>query len=87
MAVVTSKALSRRTVLRGLGASLALPYLDAMVPAFGSVGVRAAARPAHRFQTFYVPNGMAMQYWTPKGEGGLSNCRRSSSRSPPTARR
>src|SRR3970040_1224791 len=29
----------------------------------------AAAKPAHRFQAFYVPNGMAMEYWTPKGEG------------------
>jgi len=57
-------ALPRRTVLRGIGASLALPLLDAMVPrAFG------APKPAHRFQTFYVPNGMAMEYWTPKGEG------------------
>ena len=68
MSYVLSKALSRRTVLRGLGASLALPFLDAMVPA--SVRAFAAARgPAHRFQTFYVPNGMAMQFWTPKGEG------------------
>ena len=57
-------SLPRRTVLRGMGASLALPFLDAMVPrAF------AAPNPAHRFQTFYVPNGMAMEYWTPKGEG------------------
>src|SRR5947207_2678777 len=57
-------SLPRRTVLRGMGASLALPLLDAMVPrAF------AAPKPAHRFQTFYVPNGMAMEYWTPKGEG------------------
>jgi hypothetical protein len=57
-------ALPRRTVLRGIGASLALPLLDAMVPrAF------AAPKPAHRFQTFYVPNGMAMEYWTPKNEG------------------
>jgi Protein of unknown function (DUF1552) len=57
-------SLPRRTVLRGMGASLALPFLDAMVPrAF------AAPKPAHRFQTFYVPNGMAMEYWTPKGEG------------------
>ena len=30
---------------------------------------RAAAKPVHRFQTFYVPNGMAMEYWSPKGEG------------------
>ena len=57
------KSLSRRTVLRGLGATLSLPFLDAMVPAFSQ------ARPVHRFQTFYVPNGMAMQYWTPKGVG------------------
>ena len=57
-------SLPRRTVLRGMGASLALPLLDAMVPrAF------AAPKPSHRFQTFYVPNGMAMDYWTPKGEG------------------
>src|SRR5262245_2035899 len=61
-------SLPRRTVLRGLGASLALPFLDAMAPAFSLRG-RASAKPAHRFQTFYVPNGMAMEYWTPKGEG------------------
>jgi hypothetical protein len=68
MSFVSSKALSRRTVLRGLGASLALPFLDAMVP----VSVRAIAsstKPVHRFQAFYVPNGMAMPFWTPKGEG------------------
>ena len=39
-----------------------------MVPAF-SLRARAAVKPTHRFQAFYVPNGMAMQYWTPKGEG------------------
>src|SRR5204863_1556394 len=68
MSFLTSKALPRRTVLRGLGATVALPFLDAMLPAF-SQRARAAAAPAHRFQTFYVPNGMAMEYWTPKGEG------------------
>ena len=61
---IPRKALPRRTVLRGLGATLALPFLDAMLPP-----LRAAAKPAHRFQAFYVPNGMAMEYWTPKGEG------------------
>jgi hypothetical protein len=67
MTFLTGKALPRRTVLRGLGASLSLPLLDAMLPAFA---VRArAATPAHRFLAFYVPNGMAMEYWTPKGEG------------------
>ena len=39
-----------------------------MLPPF-SVGAKTAAKPVHRFQTFYVPNGMAMEYWTPKGEG------------------
>src|SRR5688572_32835877 len=68
MAFATSKSLPRRTVLRGLGATLALPMLDAMVPAFGR-GARAATKPVHRFQAFYVPNGMAMQYWLPKTEG------------------
>jgi Protein of unknown function (DUF1552) len=63
-----TSSLPRRTVLRGLGASLALPFLDAMLPAFSLRG-RAAGKPAQRFQTFYVPNGMAMEYWTPKGSG------------------
>ena len=65
---ILSKSLPRRTVLRGLGATVALPFLDAMLPAF-STRALAAAMPAHRFQTFYVPNGMAMEYWSPKAEG------------------
>jgi len=68
MMFFTGKALPRRTVLRGLGASLSLPLLDAMLPAFAT-RVRAATTRAHRFLAFYVPNGMAMEYWTPKGEG------------------
>ena len=64
MAFLTTRSLPRRTVLRGLGASVALPFLNAMLPP-----LRAAAKPAHRFQAFYVPNGMAMEYWTPKAEG------------------
>jgi hypothetical protein len=66
MALLT-KSLPRRKVLRGLGASVALPLLDAMVPAFSRA--RASVKPVHRFQAFYVPNGMAMEYWTPKAEG------------------
>src|SRR5436190_18450311 len=68
MSFLTAKALPRRTVLRGLGAAIALPFLDAMLPA-ASLRARAAGAPIHRFQTFYVLNGMAMEYWTPKGEG------------------
>jgi hypothetical protein len=66
---LTTKSLPRRTVLRGLGATLALPFLDAMTPAM-AVASQRAKKPAHRFLAFYVPNGMAMEYWTPKGEGG-----------------
>src|SRR5438132_2807988 len=68
MSFLTTKALARRTVLRGMGATLALPFLDAMLPAFSRRAI-AAAKPAHRFQTFYVPNGMAMEHWLPKGTG------------------
>jgi hypothetical protein len=65
---MTMKALPRRTVLRGLGVTLGLPLLDAMVPAL-SVAAKAVTRPVHRFQAIYVPNGMAMDYWTPKTDG------------------
>jgi hypothetical protein len=61
---MTAKSLPRRTILRGIGASVALPFLDAMLPP-----LRAQAKPVRRFLAFYVPNGMAMEYWLPKGEG------------------
>lgn len=57
---VTGKSLSRRSLLKGAGAALALPLLDAMVPALAQ-----APAPVHRFQTVYIPNGMAMEYWSP----------------------
>jgi hypothetical protein len=66
--LLTNKSIPRRTVLRGLGVTVALPMLDAMFPAF-SRHARAATKPLNRFQAFYVPNGMAMEYWSPKGEG------------------
>ena len=65
---ICSTSLPRRTVLRWLGATVVLPFLDAMLPAF-STRARAASKAVHRFQTFYVPNGMAMEYWSPKTEG------------------
>ncbi len=61
-----SRSIPRRALLKGAGAALALPFLDAMVPA-GMAG--QAAAPVRRFQAFYVPNGMAMEYWTPAGTG------------------
>ena len=69
MSLLIGKSLPRRTVLRGLGTTVALPLLEAMFPPFVR-SARAAVKAAHRFLTFYVPNGMAMEYWSPKGEGG-----------------
>ena len=66
--IITNKTLSRRTVLRGIGASVALPLLDGMVPAFAG-GQNAAATPVRRFGAVYVPNGMWMEQWTPANEG------------------
>jgi hypothetical protein len=67
---ITKMHLSRRKVLRGLGATLALPLLDSMVPALTAQS-RTAAAPVTRFGVFYVPNGMSMPYWYPKTEGPL----------------
>ena len=66
--MITKKAIPRRTVLRGLGATLALPLLDGMVPAFAAIR-NSAAHPVRRFGVVYVPNGMAMKHWTPETEG------------------
>jgi hypothetical protein len=67
MSIISQRQLPRRTVLRGIGTTLALPLLDAMVPAFAAA--KATVAPVHRFQTFYMPNGMAMPYWEVKEEG------------------
>src|SRR3989442_4959202 len=66
--VVLKKALSRRTVLRGMGVTLALPLLDAMVRALSAL-TKTAANPARRCGAVYVANGMTMQAWTPTAEG------------------
>ena len=66
--IVTRKAIPRRTVLRGIGASLALPFLDSMAPAFAAIR-KSAANPVRRFGVVYVPNGMAMRHFTPATEG------------------
>ncbi|HEX6897653.1 MAG TPA: DUF1552 domain-containing protein [Bryobacteraceae bacterium] len=66
--IITKKSLSRRTILRGFGATLALPMLDSMIPALNAEKVA----PVRRFGVFYVPNGMSMPYWFPKSEGPIS---------------
>lgn len=63
--VITKKGLGRRTVLRGMGATVALPLLDAMVPALS-----AAAKPVMRLGFFYVPNGFYLPNIHPDGAGG-----------------
>jgi len=71
MNFITGKVISRRTVLRGAGAALALPFLGAMSPARVSAVTRPGGRAdaPHRFMACYVPNGMAMEHWTPEGVG------------------
>jgi hypothetical protein len=64
--IVTRKHLARRTFLKGMGAVVALPVLDAMTPAFAAP--RQAARPV-RLAFTYVPNGVTMADWTPKAAG------------------
>ena len=74
---LTRKHLSRRTVLRGAGVALALPLLDAMIPAATALEKTAAA-PKLRAGFFYIPHGAimgntthgpAMDHWTPSGSG------------------
>jgi hypothetical protein len=65
--IVTKKALPRRTFLRGIGTTLALPLLDAMVPAMAAT--RLVAKPAVRLAFVYVPNGIIQTNWLPSAEG------------------
>ena len=65
---ISKMSLPRRTFLRGVGATVALPLLDAMVPAFTAIG-RTAAAPRLRFGAIYVPNGIIMNQWTPATVG------------------
>ena len=61
--IITKKAISRRAMLRGTGAALALPLLDSMVPALAQV------KSNKRLGIVYVPNGMRMDHWTPGTAG------------------
>ena len=68
MMFISKKHLPRRTFLRGVGVTLALPLLDSMVPAQTPLGKTAAA-PTDRFCGIYVPHGATMDKWTPAQEG------------------
>src|SRR5690606_21727690 len=65
---ISKKKLSRRTVLRGAGASIALPLLDAMIPA-GTAFAQTAATPAPRLGFVYFPHGAVMHEWEPRQTG------------------
>src|SRR5215475_14671089 len=67
---ITKKHIPRRTVLRGAGAALALPFLEAMVPAATAMA-QTEATPKARFVGLFVPHGMAPGYWVPDKEGAL----------------
>jgi hypothetical protein len=66
--IVTKKYLERRAVLKGLGVSVALPFLDAMVPAFADTA-KSAANPPTKFAFVYFPHGVHRPEWIPAAEG------------------
>ena len=68
MMISTRKSLPRRTFLRGLGTTLALPLLDAMVPALTAT-TRTAASPVRRLGFIYIPNGVIQEQWVPTTPG------------------
>jgi hypothetical protein len=67
---ITKKQMPRRQFLRGAGVTLALPLLDAMVPA-STLLAQTAAAPKARFMGIFYPHGMAPGYWVPQSEGAL----------------
>ena len=68
MAFITKKHLSRRTFLKGAGVTMALPFLESMVPAATPLA-QTAASPKTRFGAIYFPHGATMYKWTPAQEG------------------
>ncbi len=68
--IITKKSLPRRTFLRGLGTTVALPLLDAMVPAATAMA-STPARPVRRLGYIFIPMGSDINRWTPPGEGSL----------------
>ena len=66
--IISKRAIPRRTMLRGMGAMLALPLLDSMVPALSALQ-KTAGKPVNRFGVYYVPNGMIMKNYLPTAVG------------------
>jgi hypothetical protein len=70
--IIFKKALPRRTFLRGVGATVALPLLDAMIPSMTALA-QTPARPVRRLGFVYIPMGSDISRWTPQGESGALN--------------
>jgi len=66
--IISKKVISRREVLRGIGATVALPLFDAMVPAL-CAQAKSPAKSNNRLGVMYIPNGMIMNKWTPVSDG------------------
>jgi hypothetical protein len=69
--IITKKAMSRRMLLRGMGTAVALPFLDAMVPALSAMS-QTAARPVTRLGFVYIPMGSNIRQWTPAATGRIT---------------
>ena len=70
--ILTRKALPRRTFLKGMGTAVALPFLDAMIPATAKAQSASRAAKPVRMAFVYVPNGIDMRHWNPSYEGELA---------------
>ena len=73
MSFITKKHIKRRTFLQGAGATLALPVLEAMIPAATAAAQTAAGQAKPRFVGVFYPHGMAPGFWEPKAEGALTD--------------
>src|ERR1043165_6688378 len=72
--VIFKRSLPRRTFLRGMGAAVALPFLESMAPAMTPL-TQSSARSPLRFGAVYLPNGCVMDNWTPKTTDGTLEIR------------
>ena len=70
MSMIFKKHLSRRTFVRGMGVTVGLPFLEAMVPA-GTALAQTAAKPQIRLGLCFIPHGAVMNQWTPATTGAL----------------
>src|SRR5262245_65777518 len=71
MSFITKRHIPRRAFLRGAGVTLALPLIDAMLPAGTALAQTVAGEPKQRFVGIFFPHGMGPGHWEPAEEGAL----------------